>query len=151
MMQIDAEIEAEEAASKLPTTTADVPANGHHEGGKHAAAAHNGACGGSATAAADAAEGGAGAEADCEGHASAAHGQSRDDDKLDSDAQLRKPPLSKRSLFRDSLMGHDAAYAADCGSIEQTPSSPCIQRSSSARSDSVRSRSGSFRRQSGRL
>ena len=151
MMQIEAETEAEEAASKLPTTMADVPSNGLHKGGKHAAAAQNGACGGSVAAAADAAKDGPGAEADSEGHASTAHRQSRDDDRFDSDAQPQRPSLSKRSLFRDSLMGHDAAYAADCGSIEETASSPRMQRSSSARSDSVRSRSGSFRRQSGRL
>ena len=155
MMQIDAEIEAEEAASKLPTTMADVPSNGLHEEGKHAAAAQNDACVGSA--AVDAAEGGTVAKAASDGHASAAHGQNRDDDMFDSDAQLQRPSISKRSLFRDSLMGHDAAYAADCGSIEETPSSPHIQRSSSARSDtsskigSFRSRSGSYRRQSGRL
>ncbi|CAK0786867.1 hypothetical protein CVIRNUC_010081 [Coccomyxa viridis] len=149
--KIDAQTEAEEAASKLPTTTAHVPSNGLHEGGKHAAAAQNGACEGSAGAAINAAEGGAGADAASNGHASAAPGQSRNNDILDSNAQPQGPSLSKRSLFRDSLMGHDPAYAADCGSIEETPSSPCIQRSSSAMSDSVRSRSGSFRRQSGRL
>lgn len=156
-MQIDAENEAEEAASKLPITTADVPSNGLPEGGKHAAASQNGASVDSGSVAKCTAEGGTGAEAASNGQASAAHRQSRDNDRFDSEASLQRPSLGKRSLFRDSLMGHDAAYAADCGSIEETPSSPRLERSSSARSDrspksgSVRSRSGSFRRQSGRL
>ena len=157
MLQIDAENEAEEAASKLPTTTADAPSNGSGEGGKHAAAAQNGAYVGRASVAKRTADGGTGAEAASNGHASSACGQSRDDNRFDSGAQLQRPSLGKRSLFRDSLMGCDAAYAADCGSIEETPSSPRLEHSSSAMSDrspmsgSVRSRSGSFRRQSGRL
>lgn len=132
-LQIDQENEAEEAASRLPSTKGDIVRNGDardSQGGESADSTHAPH---------------ATRESDGEGervYASGLNGQAAGSGALNGETHLkRSSSRSRRSLYRESFGVHSPEYAADCGSIEEPdPSSPRgIERVSAARLDSHKS------------
>ena len=145
-VQIDQENEAEEAASKLPSTKSDVLRNGGTEDAQPSTSSNGEHVPQPARLG--------------KGHGDGVNGQLANGNTFDSGSQLQRSSGQRRSLFRESFGVHTPEYAADCGSIEETdPSSPRgIDRVSAARTDSRkslgrsaslggdRSLSGSFKR-----
>ena len=157
-LQIDQENEAEEAASKLPSTNGDVHRSGDVQDAEASASANG----------TDASQPTAVLNGETEGKcASGVTGQAATNSDLDSETHLqRNSSRSRRSLYRESFGVHSPEYAADCGSIEEPDpsSSRGIERVSAARLDGRRSGSlsrpaslgrdrslsGSFKRIAGR-
>ena len=155
-MQIDKEHEAEEAASKLPSTKGDIVRTEVAQDAQASTSANGEHVSRPAKASEGAGDG---------GDASRVNGQAIDSDKFGDQAQLQRSSSQRRSLYRDSFGVHTPEYAADCGSIEEPdPSSPrgierVSARTTSRRSGSLgrsaslsrdRRGSGSFKRVAGR-